>query len=288
MELRQLKYFLTVADKRSFAGAAEELFISRQAISRSIAQLEAELQVELFMRDSGGAYLTPTGIMFYERVRSNVLELEQLQAEVKELGTQFRQVIRVAFSIGTLPLYEARIQHFIRTQNHIMVHYTECTPNECAQLLREHQADLVITSRIMEEDMFDSQVLYESPYGILLRDHENLEDLEALSTDDLRWLPLGCFADGQSQQLCASLGLSPQYTGIDLFRFFAITAQGQCAVLLPLCMLPDFAQPLKWFPLQEPHRWKIFRVYLRSMEKNALYYSAVDEFLMQVFDHTPT
>ena len=49
MEIRQLKYFLAVADQRSFVNAANVLFISRQAVSKAIAQLETELNVELFM-----------------------------------------------------------------------------------------------------------------------------------------------------------------------------------------------------------------------------------------------
>ena len=79
MELRQLKYFLAVADARSFVAAAESQYISRQAISKSVAQLEQELNVELFMRDSGGAFLTPAGMMFYERVRSLVMELDSVR-----------------------------------------------------------------------------------------------------------------------------------------------------------------------------------------------------------------
>ena len=74
MELRQLRYFLAVADSRSFVSAAQALYISRQAISKAIAQLEEELRVRLFMRDSNGAFLTPAGIMFYDRVRPVLLE----------------------------------------------------------------------------------------------------------------------------------------------------------------------------------------------------------------------
>ena len=59
MELRQLKYFLAVADARSFVSAASGLFVSRQAVSKAVGQLEAELGVELFVRDSNGAFLTP-------------------------------------------------------------------------------------------------------------------------------------------------------------------------------------------------------------------------------------
>lgn len=283
MELRQLKYFLAVADAQSFVCAANNLYISRQAVSKSIAQLESELQVELFMRDSGGAYLTPAGIMFYERVRSIVLELEQLQSELQKYGSQFRQVIRVAFSVGTLSLFEGRIQKFIREQRNVIIKYFECTPSECEKLLREHQADLVITSAPLSADAFDSQVLFQSPYGVLLKEQDELEYLDQLDTPDLSWLPLGCFTDGQCEQFCAGLGLTPLFSGIDLFRLFSITGDGQCATLLPQCLLPRQMQELCWIPLNTPRKWSISRVYLKSMENNILYYSAVDEFLTGVF-----
>ncbi len=285
MELRQLKYFLAVADAQSFVSAANNLYISRQAVSKSIAQLESELQVELFMRDSSGAYLTPAGIMFYERVRSIVLELEQLQSEIQKYGSQFRQVIRVAFTVGTLSLFESRIQRFIREQRNVVIKYFECTPSECEKLLREHQADLVITSSPMGGDAFDSEVLFRSPYGVLLKEEEELKYLDRLDTPDLRWLPLGCFADGQCEQFCSALGLTPLYSGIDLFRLFSITSAGQCATLIPQCLLPRQIPDLRWIPLDTATPWTISRVYLKSMENNILYHSAVDEFLMGVFDH---
>ena len=89
MELRQLKYFLAVADARSFVSAAEKQFVSRQAISKSVAQLEEELNVELFMRDSSGAFLTPAGIMFYERARAVVMELDNLRDQMQAYGTRY-------------------------------------------------------------------------------------------------------------------------------------------------------------------------------------------------------
>lgn len=286
MELRQLKYFLAVADAQSFVSAANHLYISRQAVSKSIAQLEAELQVELFMRDSGGAYLTPAGVLFYERVRSIVLELDQLQSEIRKHGSQFRQVIRVAFSVGTLSLFENRVQQFIRDQQNISIKYFECTPSECEQLLREHQADLVITSSPMGGDAFDSEVLLHSPFGILLKEQRDLESLDRLDPSDLRFLPLACFSDGQCEKYCSGLGLAPLYTGIDLFRLFAIAADGLCATLLPRCLMLRDVPELRWIPLNTKTQWTIRRVYLKSLENNILYHSAVDQFISGVFHNS--
>ena len=283
MELRQLKYFLAVAESRSFLSAASNLYISRQAVSKAVAQLEAELNVELFMRVSSGAFLTPAGILFYERVRNIMLELEQLQLEMSQYGMQYRQTIRVAFSIGTLTFYEHSLQEFIRRQNRIHVDYWECMPEECDKLLREHRADLVITSRLFSGDEFQSQVLYESPYGVIMKEQGELDELDILDAADLGWMPLGCFADGQSEQMCSALGVAPTYKGVDLFRLITISADGQCATLLPKALLPQLELNVRWIPLDTQKKWRVSCAYLKATEKNTLLQSALDEFILQVF-----
>ncbi len=287
MELRQLKYFLAVADARSFVKAAKELYVSRQAVSKSIALLESELQVELFMRDSSGAYLTPAGVHFYERARSSVLELGELQEEIRQYSSQFRQVIRVAFSLGTLQLFEPGLQAFLKSQDQIVVKYQECAPGDWERLLREHKADVVITSNIQSDPLYDAQELFSSPYGVLLREQEELGNLDALEASDLSWLPLGCFSDGQTDALCTDLSVKPQYTGLDLVRLYQLTIHGQCALVLPKCLAPTKTPSLHWVPLESQQQWTVHRVYLRSSEKNTLLHSAIDEFLHQVFGISP-
>ena len=60
-ELRELRYFVAVAEERRFTRAAERLFITQQSLSAAIAQLERRLGVELFVRDRQGLGLTPGG-----------------------------------------------------------------------------------------------------------------------------------------------------------------------------------------------------------------------------------
>ena len=60
-ELRELRYFVAVAEERRFTRAAERLFITQQSLSAAISQLERRLGVELFIRDRQGLGLTPGG-----------------------------------------------------------------------------------------------------------------------------------------------------------------------------------------------------------------------------------
>ncbi len=279
MELRQLKYFLAVAESKSFVRAASQLYISRQAVSKSIAQLEDELQVSLFMRDPNGAYLTPAGIMFYERVRNSILELDQVQEEIRQYGTHFHQVIRVAFTIGTLQFFEKKVQQFTRSQGNISIQYMECSSQTCQAMLQEHKVDLAITSRPLQEDAFDVQTMFQSPYGVLLKNQEELATMPKLEISDLQWLPIGCFSDGQTEQLCSSLGLVPQYVGIDLLRLITLAAEGSCATLMPRGLLPKSIPDLIWLPLELEQQWQVYRIYLKSMENNTMFHSAVDTFL---------
>ena len=54
MDIRALKYFVKVADEKSFLRASEKLFTTQPNVSRTIKQLEEELNVQLFIRHGKG------------------------------------------------------------------------------------------------------------------------------------------------------------------------------------------------------------------------------------------
>jgi DNA-binding transcriptional LysR family regulator len=72
VELRQLEYFLAVADNRSFTQAAKRLHVVQSGVSATIKALERELGAELFVRGPAGATLTPAGQELRPRARATL------------------------------------------------------------------------------------------------------------------------------------------------------------------------------------------------------------------------
>lgn len=114
--LKQIRYFLSVADLGGFTPAAAALFVAQPALSRQIALLEAELGFPLFLREARGVRLTPAGALYRDRV----LGIEQMLAAAAEEGGQLASgeagVLRLlhSSSIPAVSLLPA-IQQFLAT-----------------------------------------------------------------------------------------------------------------------------------------------------------------------------
>jgi len=87
MELRQLRYFIAAARKESFRKAAEELHVAQSALSRRIAELEAQLGVELFIRRKRRVYLSPAGHFYLSRIEPLVSGIEGVSAHLRQFGS---------------------------------------------------------------------------------------------------------------------------------------------------------------------------------------------------------
>jgi len=96
--LRQIRYFLTVADLGGFTPAASRLFVAQPALSRQVALLEKELGFPLFLREARGVRLTPAGEGFRARVIDIEDALHSAVEEARELHAGQSGVLRLLHS----------------------------------------------------------------------------------------------------------------------------------------------------------------------------------------------
>jgi DNA-binding transcriptional LysR family regulator len=106
-DLRQLRYFVAVAERLHFGRAAEALHISQPPLSRAIRALEENLGVPLFHRTRRRVELTPQGARLQEETRRLTAQLERTVHELRAMATGGHARLRIGFvslaDYGVLP-----------------------------------------------------------------------------------------------------------------------------------------------------------------------------------------
>lgn len=117
MELRHLRYFLTVAETLHFGRAATRLGIAQPPLSRQIHDLEAEIGTPLFHRTPRGVVLTDAGVVFAQKATQILAASEEAMTETRDAGDGRRGrlvigfVHAVAYSLLPQILPEFRHRH---------------------------------------------------------------------------------------------------------------------------------------------------------------------------------
>ena len=161
MELRQLRYFVAIAESGSFSKAAEKVFVAQSALSHQIAQLENELDTSLFHRSRRGIELTEAGRRFAPHAVSILRQTVEAVASARQ--TSDEPSGKVVFGIPhsasnalALPLLKAVRQRLPRIQ----LELTEELTGNLSQQLTTGQINLAV--------LFDDGNLAEFEYTPLL------------------------------------------------------------------------------------------------------------------------
>jgi DNA-binding transcriptional LysR family regulator len=109
MELRHLRYFIAIAEERSFTGAAERLWVAQPGLSTQMRRLEAELGVQLFERHPRGVHLTQAGDLFLQRARVAMSAADAALATGSDLETGVIGSLRLGLAAGAWSPHAAEL-----------------------------------------------------------------------------------------------------------------------------------------------------------------------------------
>ncbi len=187
--LKQIRYFLSVAELGGFTQAAAALFIAQPALSRQIALMETELGFPLFQREARGVSLTAAGQLYRERVGQIQ---EQLMAAA-EAGAQLAQgkagVLRLLHSSSTpVGSLMPAIRAFLEQSPGARIHLDRVASELQLQEVAEGRADLgVIRLPVLgREPRVQLRELVAERLWVLLPDGHPLAGRSQLGIAELR------------------------------------------------------------------------------------------------------
>lgn len=169
LDLTSLRLFLAVVEERSMAHAAAREHITPPAISKRIAELEADLGVVLFERQRTGIRTTPAGEALAAEVRSVFHALERMQGKLSEYANGQRGQVRILSSpsglVGPLPEH---LKSFMQAQPLVNLRLDERHSEEVVQGVGDGDADIgVFAHHIIPRNHSVVEALTVVPYQTL-------------------------------------------------------------------------------------------------------------------------
>ncbi|MBX6764320.1 MAG: LysR family transcriptional regulator [Rubrobacteraceae bacterium] len=160
MELRQLRYFVTIAEELHFRRAAERLHMSQPPLSQQIQKLERELGVELFRRANRRIELTDAGRIFLREARQTLMHAERSVEVVKYAARGEIGWLRIGF-VGSVSyeLLPYLLQEYRQRYPAVQLKLRQLTTEEQIEALETDEIDVGISRELREEGEFAVQPL---------------------------------------------------------------------------------------------------------------------------------
>ncbi|BAZ12699.1 transcriptional regulator LysR family protein [Calothrix sp. NIES-4071] len=182
MELRQLKYFITVAEELNFRRAAERLYMEQPPLSRQIKQLEDELGVELFERSKRGVSLTDAGTAFLDEARLTLAQAERAATSARKAVERRQQNITIGFSICAFNrVLPEIIQEFRNNYPNAKVTLTEMSSQDQVRALLDEKIDIGFIHPPVELQEIEILTLLCEPLVVALPCNHPLTEQETIS-----------------------------------------------------------------------------------------------------------
>ncbi|MGZ9582951.1 LysR family transcriptional regulator [Paenibacillus marinisediminis] len=293
MELRQLVYFVKVAQKEHVTQAAEELHVAQSAVSRQIHQLEEELGVKLFLQKGRNLQLTPVGQLFLKRSEVILKELDRAVQEVQEFMDPELGEIRIAFphSLG-VHLIPSVVAAFRKHHPNVKFRFKQGMYPSLIRDITRAEVDLAFISPVPEDlDEVTGDIILTEELSAILPPNHPLAGESEIKLSQLKDDTFVLFSQGYSLRpivwdACIKAGFTPRigFEGQETDTIRGLVAAGMGVSLLPDMALQHTSelQPV-CVRISEPEVTRTVGLIRRADEKLPLVTQAFYRFLLDYF-----
>ncbi|MEU2870180.1 LysR family transcriptional regulator [Streptomyces olivoreticuli] len=190
MEIRQLRYFLTVAEELHFGRAAERLHIVQSAVSQQVRRLERELGVELFDRTTRAVRLTEAGRRLLPHAREVLAAQARAREAIDELRSERATTLRLGTSSGLGTRLEAILAEFAGLAPHAQLELVTAATDERLKRVRSGELDATLLRGQRDVPELELLPLWEDALVVALPARHDLAVRGTIDMADLAGLPL--------------------------------------------------------------------------------------------------
>lgn len=251
MDIRQLRYFIAVAENLNFSKAAQSLYISQSTLSQQIAHLEAQIGVKLLLRNSRKVHLTPAGAAFLKEVKFLIARLDEAVRIACQTEYTIAGTLRIGFLGGVQKQIFAKLLARIRRQYpSIKLFLKSLDIRALDKALRHNEVDIGITMSVGLARMpgvgckkLSNDILC----LVIARDHPLVDKVGtdfSVLCDQPFFFDTGSRGLEHLLQICADRGVSPQvFLEHDLETVLLLIGTGAGVSILPFSVSEAYGGP---------------------------------------------
>lgn len=269
MELRHLKYFVTVADERNITRAAGRLRVAQPSLSRQLTDLENEVGVKLLERGRHGVAMTAAGREFHRRARALLSDAARAADAARIAGGAIAGRLTVGFPTGLHLDHLAPVIQAFRAKHPLAAFvFTHALPAAQLKGLRDGSLDVAFVTLPGQLQGMEHCVVWRIPFEVVMPENHRLARRKTLDFQDLVGEDfVFCTRESRPEfydeffRHCSNAGFRPQV--VQEVGGYPTTMLALIGLGVGLSVLPHFERAegirgIVWRPLARPKLWSDF------------------------------
>ena len=232
LELRQLRYFVTVAREGTYGKASIALHVAQPALSRQIRKLEQELGVDLFVRHPHGVTLTPAARQLTSRIERILADLAQLKQSAGAFSAAISSCVKVGVSPGTAEILAYPLSKLTAARHPgLRCQFVSMLMPARADLLREGKVNLAVMNHPRQVKGLRIIPIMREPLCLLHHPDDTRFPPKTIRLEQLSGVPL-VLAGETSSGIRASLQEAFARSGLPMTVAAEANTAGACKALV--------------------------------------------------------
>ncbi|HEY9576760.1 MAG TPA: LysR family transcriptional regulator [Pseudobacillus sp.] len=188
MDIRQIRYFATIAEEGQITKAAKKLHMAQPPLSQQLKLLEEELDVLLLERKGRSLELTEAGEVLYKKAKYLLAKMEETIIEVKEVGDGLKGVLSIGSVKTCFSYIPERFLHFREKYPSVKFRLKEGDSSLLANYVKQREVELAIVRLPLEMEEFSYLPLPTDPFVAVMP--ESWDYPSTIRMNELNNMPL--------------------------------------------------------------------------------------------------